>query len=202
MPRYTMMWICEALEVFDSWAGILEPDLFLEFCLPYQKRICKEIKSRIKQELGRDIPMTLFAKGANFHLTALSKLGYDMLSIDWCVRPSEARARVGNRVCLQVISFYSFTDRNYMIESDLEIWACLHEDEQVNCEKWNVVPLWLVFPKMKIFQRGMLVFKVESSMGTYTGEYHCVGISKNNWGILLSVREKGVDRIIRRHISL
>merc|ERR1719397_1805667 len=45
--------------------------------------------------------MTLFAKGANFHLSELSKIGYDMLSIDWTIRPEEARKRVGGRVSLQ-----------------------------------------------------------------------------------------------------
>lgn len=91
----------QVLEVFDSWAGILQPDLFSEFCLPYQRRICEHVKSRIKKELGRDIPITLFAKGVHFQLSELSRIGYNMLSIDWCILPGEARKRVGGRVCLQ-----------------------------------------------------------------------------------------------------
>lgn len=46
--------------------------------------------------------MILFAKGANHALGSLaSDAGYDVLSLDWCIEPSEARKVVGNKVALQ-----------------------------------------------------------------------------------------------------
>lgn len=46
--------------------------------------------------------MTLFAKGANYAIASLaSKAGYDVLGLDWCIEPSEARKLVGSKVALQ-----------------------------------------------------------------------------------------------------
>jgi uroporphyrinogen decarboxylase len=46
--------------------------------------------------------MTLFAKGANHALGMLAQsAGYDVLGLDWCIDPAEARKIVGNRVALQ-----------------------------------------------------------------------------------------------------
>lgn len=91
----------QVLEVFDSWAGILPPDLFEEFCLPYCAVIATEVKQRVRDELGIEIPMTLFAKGANEHLSAMSMTEYDCLSIASNISPASARERVDGRVCLQ-----------------------------------------------------------------------------------------------------
>jgi len=46
--------------------------------------------------------MTLFAKGANHALGSLSeKAGYNVLGLDWCIDPAEARRIVGDKVALQ-----------------------------------------------------------------------------------------------------
>jgi len=46
--------------------------------------------------------MTLFAKGANHALRFLSAhAGYDVLGLDWCIDPTEARNVVGEFVALQ-----------------------------------------------------------------------------------------------------
>jgi len=91
----------QVLEVFDSWVGILAPQLFQEFAFHYDTKICKEVKRRCKEQLGVSIPMTLFAKGANQYLEQLSKSGYDTLSVDWTIEPKEARKKVKLNCCLQ-----------------------------------------------------------------------------------------------------
>lgn len=45
--------------------------------------------------------MTCFAKGANHSLGLLAESGYDVLGLDWCIDPAEARRIVGNKVALQ-----------------------------------------------------------------------------------------------------
>lgn len=46
--------------------------------------------------------MTLFAKGANHALGFLAEnAGYDVLGLDWCIDPVEARRIVGDKVALQ-----------------------------------------------------------------------------------------------------
>lgn len=47
-------------------------------------------------------PLILFAKGAHYPLGALAaNAGYDVLGLDWCVTPADARAQVGGAVALQ-----------------------------------------------------------------------------------------------------
>lgn len=46
--------------------------------------------------------MTLFAKGANHALGFLAEnAGYDVLGLDWCIEPEDARRIVGSKVTLQ-----------------------------------------------------------------------------------------------------
>jgi uroporphyrinogen decarboxylase len=46
--------------------------------------------------------MIVFAKGANASLKLLAEQGgYDVLGLDWCIDPVEARKIVGERIALQ-----------------------------------------------------------------------------------------------------
>ena len=65
----------QMLQIFESNAEYLGPDLFQTFCVPYLSQIC----DRVKASLGNDaVPMTIFAKGGGQHsLESLrSVLGY------------------------------------------------------------------------------------------------------------------------------
>ena len=88
----------QALMVFDTWGGMLSPQAFVEFSQRYLTRIVQAIKS---DPATRDIPVILFSKGANGHLETLADSGCDALGLDWTIRLSEARERVGARVALQ-----------------------------------------------------------------------------------------------------
>ncbi|KAI0643751.1 uroporphyrinogen decarboxylase [Trametes meyenii] len=92
----------QLVQVFDSWAGELSPHHFQEFSLPSLQRISSGVRAKLAAAGIPAIPMTLFAKGANSELPALAQgAGYDVLGIDWCIDPTDARAAVGNRVALQ-----------------------------------------------------------------------------------------------------
>ena len=88
----------QALMVFDTWGGLLPPDLFREFSLRYMTQIAQMLKS---DNVARDVPLVLFSKGANSHLEALADSGCAALGLDWTISLGEARARVGARVALQ-----------------------------------------------------------------------------------------------------
>lgn len=88
----------QALMVFDTWGGLLAPDMFREFSLRYLAQIAKMLKS---DNVARDVPLILFSKGANSHLEALADTGCAALGLDWTIALGDARARVGNRVALQ-----------------------------------------------------------------------------------------------------
>ena len=88
----------QALMVFDTWGGLLAPEMFREFSLRYLAQIAQMLKS---DPAARDVPLILFSKGANSHLEALADTGCAALGLDWTIALGDARARVGSRVALQ-----------------------------------------------------------------------------------------------------
>eukprot|EP01120_Amphizonella_sp_Union-15-10_P011883 TRINITY_DN5167_c0_g4_i2.p1 TRINITY_DN5167_c0_g4~~TRINITY_DN5167_c0_g4_i2.p1 ORF type:complete len:356 (-),score=57.28 TRINITY_DN5167_c0_g4_i2:60-1127(-) len=82
------------LQVFDSWVGILSPNQFKTFILPYYNIIANDLKSA----LGNDYPLIIFPKGAHYALEELSKTKFDAISIDWTLDPALARSLSGNKV--------------------------------------------------------------------------------------------------------
>ena len=88
----------QALQVFDTWGGMLAPPAFREFSQRYLQQVVSLVKA---EPLARDVPLILFSKGANGHLEGLADTGCDALGVDWTIELGEARTRVGARVALQ-----------------------------------------------------------------------------------------------------
>ncbi|KIK08466.1 hypothetical protein K443DRAFT_672486 [Laccaria amethystina LaAM-08-1] len=92
----------QLLQVFDSSAGELSPHDFSIFSFPSLKYISTNVRRRLAGDNLPATPMTLFAKGANHALASLAEhSGYDVLGLDWCIDPVEARRIVGEKVALQ-----------------------------------------------------------------------------------------------------
>lgn len=66
----------DAVQVFDSWAGILSPADHERVVLPRLQTIMARLAP-----LG--VPRILFSKGGTTHLAALRRAGADALSLDW-----------------------------------------------------------------------------------------------------------------------
>ena len=47
----------QLLQVFESHAGILGPDQFDQFCLPYLNQIARKLKDRLQQKNEQIVPM-------------------------------------------------------------------------------------------------------------------------------------------------
>ncbi len=88
----------QALMIFDTWGGLLAPEMFREFSLRYLTQIAQMLKS---DNVASNVPLILFSKGANSHLEALADSGCATLGLDWTIALGDARARVGHRVALQ-----------------------------------------------------------------------------------------------------
>ena len=88
----------QALQVFDTWGGVLSPTLYREFSLPYLERIARELP---RGEGGQRTPLILFGKGNAPHLEALAATGTDAVGVDWLVGMDEAARRIGGTVALQ-----------------------------------------------------------------------------------------------------
>lgn len=82
----------DMVQVFDSWAGILPPDHYKQYSLYYIQRICDAI---------RDVPVTVFAKGAFFAREDMGKLNCETIGLDWNMEISKSRELIGNAKTLQ-----------------------------------------------------------------------------------------------------
>ncbi|KAF7353089.1 Uroporphyrinogen decarboxylase [Mycena venus] len=92
----------QLLQVFDSNAGELSPHDFDHFSRPTLVHISTNVRKRLAAENLPSVPLTLFAKGANYALASLAETaGYDTLGLDWLVDPAEARRLVKGKVALQ-----------------------------------------------------------------------------------------------------
>jgi len=78
----------DLVQIFDSWAGILSPDQYRKFSLPYIAQICDAIN---------EVPVTVFAKGAFFARKEMSNLKCDVIGLDWNMDISESRRMIPHK---------------------------------------------------------------------------------------------------------
>jgi uroporphyrinogen decarboxylase len=84
---------CDAVQIFDTWAGILSrPDLE-EFSLRYIRYICERLETN-------GVPVIVFAKGVQ-DLEKMAELKCDVIGLDWTMDISDARVRIGETRALQ-----------------------------------------------------------------------------------------------------
>ncbi|MBU1419875.1 MAG: uroporphyrinogen decarboxylase [Proteobacteria bacterium] len=83
----------QALQIFDSWAGVLAPEDFKTFALPYVQQIVSDL-----QETG--LPIIYFANNGATLLEMAASTGADVLGLDWRINIGDAVRRVG-KVALQ-----------------------------------------------------------------------------------------------------
>lgn len=70
------------VQVFDSWAGILSPQQYEEFSIPYLRQICDAIN---------EVPITIFAKGAYFARKSIGTLNCSVVGLDWNMDIEESK---------------------------------------------------------------------------------------------------------------
>jgi uroporphyrinogen decarboxylase len=85
-----------AVQVFDSWAGILTPRHYRQLVLPATARLFAELS-----ESHPGVPSVLFGVGTGELLASMASAGCSVVGIDWRVPLDEARRRVGPTVAVQ-----------------------------------------------------------------------------------------------------
>ncbi|KGM57446.1 uroporphyrinogen decarboxylase [Lysobacter arseniciresistens ZS79] len=90
----------QALQVFDTWGGVLSPAMYREFSLRYLTRIARELE-RGDGDGDARAPLILFGKGNGLHVADLAASGTDAVGVDWTIELGEAARRTGGRVALQ-----------------------------------------------------------------------------------------------------
>lgn len=83
----------DAVQVFDSWGGMLSPVDYQEFSWPYIQQIIDALKEHI--------PMIAFGKGCWFALDTMAKSGATALGVDWTCSAKNARYLSGGKITLQ-----------------------------------------------------------------------------------------------------
>jgi uroporphyrinogen decarboxylase len=87
----------DAVQVFDTWAGVLPAGEFQRWCIEPTQRIVAGVRKAVP---GAKI--IGFPRGAGAMLPAyVEKTGVDAVSIDWASEPSFMREHVQSRVALQ-----------------------------------------------------------------------------------------------------
>ncbi|KPQ26829.1 MAG: uroporphyrinogen decarboxylase [Marinobacter excellens HL-55] len=88
----------QAVQIFDTWGGVLTGWAYEEFSLRYMKKI---VAGLIREAEGRRVPVVLFTKNGGQWLESIADSGCDAVGLDWTTDIGNARARVGDRVALQ-----------------------------------------------------------------------------------------------------
>lgn len=85
-----------AVQVFDSWAGILAPHQYEQFVLPATERLFARLA-----ESHPGVPTILFGVGTGELLPAMARSGCTVIGVDWRVPLDQARRRIGPDLAVQ-----------------------------------------------------------------------------------------------------
>src|SRR5262245_19289966 len=84
----------QAVQLFDSWVGVLSPQDYARYSQPYSKRVFDALRAAgVARAPG--VPTIHFGPGAASLLELMGAAGPDVVSVDWRVPLDEAWARVG-----------------------------------------------------------------------------------------------------------
>ena len=83
----------DAVQIFDSWGGLLSPYDYQEFSWKYIQQIIDFLKD--------SAPVIVFGKGCWFALKEMSQSGASALGIDWTCSARNARYLSGGNITLQ-----------------------------------------------------------------------------------------------------
>ncbi|MEJ2470473.1 MAG: uroporphyrinogen decarboxylase [Desulfuromonadales bacterium] len=83
----------QAIQIFDTWGGIVSPLDYARYILPYTKQLI--------DGLDRSVPIIHFVKGSGTMLETVAKAGSDVMGLDWHVNLGQARDILGPDIAVQ-----------------------------------------------------------------------------------------------------
>lgn len=86
----------DAVQIFDTWGGVLSTSAYYEFSLSYMQQIVTGLREKYP-----DIPIILFTKQGGQWLESIANTGCTAIGLDWTLDMNSAKARVGDKVSLQ-----------------------------------------------------------------------------------------------------
>ncbi|MBN8554704.1 MAG: uroporphyrinogen decarboxylase [Deltaproteobacteria bacterium] len=96
----------DAVQLFDTWAGVLSPEDYETFALPYARQALSAVT----------VPSIYYVNGVAGILQQVSSVGAQCLSIDWKISLGEARKKLSHVTALQGnLDPYSLLLPNHLI---------------------------------------------------------------------------------------
>jgi len=84
----------QAIQLFDSWAGLVAKDDYARFSLPYVQRVLDAVRAA-------GVPTIYFALDAAHSAEAVGRCGANVLGVDWRTSLSDASRSFGGGAVLQ-----------------------------------------------------------------------------------------------------
>jgi len=84
----------QAVQIFDTWAGMLTPVDYKEFALPYVKKAISDLKKE-------GVPIVYFVNDCAGILKEVRKSGADVIGIDWRIDIGDAIKKLGKKMVVQ-----------------------------------------------------------------------------------------------------
>ncbi|MEE9524006.1 MAG: uroporphyrinogen decarboxylase [Thermodesulfovibrionales bacterium] len=84
----------QAVQIFDSWAGVLSPVDYEQNVFPFVKKTVKILKKK-------GVPVIYFANNCAGLLEIAKKVGSDVIGIDWRIDMGKAVKRIGKKLSVQ-----------------------------------------------------------------------------------------------------
>ena len=84
----------DAIQIFDSWGGVLSPEDYRVWSAPYIKEIVSALKKR-------GVPIILYVKESGPHLQTMLETGCDVISIGWETSLEKAKQKALGKTAIQ-----------------------------------------------------------------------------------------------------
>ena len=89
----------QAVQLFDTWAGILGRDDYREMVLPFVKKVVDRLRAAAESQGG--CPIIYFVFNGGHLLEEIQKAGADVVGLDWRTPIGEAVDRLGEELVVQ-----------------------------------------------------------------------------------------------------
>lgn len=84
----------QAVQVFDSWVGALDPQDYGKFVLPYSQKILQSAKAE-------DVPVIHFGTNTTTLLPLMKRAGGDVIGLDWRIPLDDGWSLLGDDIAIQ-----------------------------------------------------------------------------------------------------
>ncbi len=91
----------QAVQLFDTWAGIFSPGDYKTYVLPYVKKVIKALKDWQGIEKKERVPIIYFVGECSGLLEEIKTCGADVIGIDWRINLDDAVKRLGSNYSVQ-----------------------------------------------------------------------------------------------------